>query len=203
MTEVIDSRAKNRWTKSDISYHNYQSYIKNKSDIYNLTIIDLFYISNFKGGNASIHEDEIKVNKKLNFYSNILKEIDNSFRVKELKDLTEAECNKLIIMLEKACGLTNNNTLTKIDGFGPSYLSALLNAYFPNLIPILDRRMLINLKLVKKQNVRSGQIVNIEDFYASLIKKFAELSKKSPNESFRDIDRNYFSRKLDIESLEL
>ena len=56
-------------------------------------------------------------------------------------------------MIKRACDLTKMKTSTKIDGIGVSYLSALLNAYFPNLIPILDRRMLINLKLVKRADL--------------------------------------------------
>ena len=119
-----------------------------------------------------------------------------------MEDLSEEECNDLIELVTDASELCKNKTSTKIDGFGHSYLSAVFNAYFPDLIPILDRRVLINLRLVRKTNVRSGQILKIEDFYTPLIKKFAELSKKDKNKSFRDIDKKYFSMKLDIESLE-
>lgn len=197
-----DKSASTRWEKSNISYINYLEYIESKTNRFNLTIVDLLYISNFKGGNASIHEKSSIVNKKLELYSEKLLKINDRFNNRKLEDLSEEECNDLTELVRDASELCENKTSTKIDGFGPSYLSAIMNAYFPNLIPILDRRVLINLKLVRKTNLRSGQILKIEDFYAPLIKKFAELSKKNTNESFRDIDRKYFSMKLDIESLE-
>ena len=44
-----DKRATTQWDKSSISYKNYQSYIANKPQKFELTLIDLLYISNFKG----------------------------------------------------------------------------------------------------------------------------------------------------------
>ena len=199
---VNDKSAVSRWDKSNISYKNYKEYLSNKPERFVLSLIDLLFISNFKGGNASIHEDVFVVNEKLISYSEKLKNIDNRFGDRKLNEMTGKENDELIDLVMEICALTNNKASTKIDGFGPSYLSALLNAYFPDLIPILDRRVLINLKLVRKTNVRSGQILKIEDFYAPLIKKFAELSKQNKNRSFRDIDRKYFSMRLDVENLE-
>lgn len=83
-------------------------------------------------------------------------------------------------------------------------MSALLNAYFPNLIPILDRRVLINMKLVSKDDLvkSSKQIKKIEDFYPRLVRSFAELLKANNGKTIRDIDREYFIRELDYDSLE-
>jgi hypothetical protein len=45
----INKKAKTQWLKSAISYDNYNKFIKNKLDKFELTYIDLLYISNFKG----------------------------------------------------------------------------------------------------------------------------------------------------------
>ena len=97
-------------------------------------------------------------------------------------------------MVDEIVRLTDKeSTRTKIDGFSSSYLSALLNAHFPDLIPILDRRLLINLVLVTKSDEDSqGQIKNIKSFYGSLIKRFAEIVKES-GKGIREVDREYFS----------
>jgi hypothetical protein len=184
----------NRWDKSEISYQNYQEYIRNKSDYFSLTFIDLLYISNFKGGNATINEKETVINQKLIQYSIGLKEIDKSFHGKKLSDLKLSEIDYLISLVNNIVSLTDKESFhSRIDGFSSSYLSALLNAYFPNLIPILDRRLLINLKLVGDSDKDSqGQIKNIKRFYGSLIKNFSEIVKES-GKSVREVDREYFS----------
>jgi len=83
-----------------------------------------------------------------------------------------------VISITTICNLTHKTTFTKIDGFSVSYLSALLSSYFPTLIPILDRRVLINLSLVKTADIDNyGQIKNIQRFYGPLVKKFVELCK--------------------------
>lgn len=53
-----------RWYKLGISLNNYKNYISRKTTT-NLTLIDLLYISNFKGGNAAIHEEEYALNVRL------------------------------------------------------------------------------------------------------------------------------------------
>ena len=85
--------------------------------------------------------------------------------------------------------------VSNFKGIGASYLSALLNAYFPSLIPILDRRMLINLRLVKKNDLyENKQIKNIENFYGKLVERSAELLNEGKGNTLRDIDREYFIR---------
>ena len=59
-----DKRAIALWTNAARSLKNYQQYIDRKRTKYELTLIDLLYISNFKGGNASIHEEEGIVNTR-------------------------------------------------------------------------------------------------------------------------------------------
>jgi len=196
MTVILDNRASKQWDKACISYNNYQEYLKAKSDRFELTLIDLLYISNFKGGNATINENEAEINKKLGKYSDILKLINHSFALRSISSLLDDECENLLFLIEAAFDLVRTNSIYKIDGFSFSYISALLNAYFPNLVPILDRRLLINLKLVNSSNVDSqGQIKNIPFFYKNLFYKTRELMRGNSC-SLRELDRIIFIQKI-------
>ena len=42
-----DKRALTQWNKSEISYKNYSEFIEGKSNKFELSIIDLFYIKNY------------------------------------------------------------------------------------------------------------------------------------------------------------
>ena len=193
---MIDKKAKTKWEKSEISFSNYQSYIKQKTNKFYLTLIDLLYISNFKGGNATINESEKLINKKLKSYSKILQEIDNKFSSKSLCSINSVELKELNILIENICYLTNKDSKVRIDGFSVSYLSALLNAYFTNLIPILDRRILINMNIVSDNDITTqGQIKNIFNFYEILIHRIRELSVNN-KKSIRDLDKEYFIKKI-------
>jgi hypothetical protein len=198
MKSNIDPRAKTIWDKSDTGYKNYQVYITGKTNRFELTLIDLLYISNFKGGYAIIGEKEQEVNVKLRVYSEKLREINRTFDSKKLSQLTDAEIKKLVEDVESVVVLTHKKNSTKIDGFGPSYLSALLSSFFPELIPILDRRILLNLKLADKNDLNSqGQVKSIEKFYGRLIQKIAKIVKKSTSKTIRDIDREEFIKKIE------
>lgn len=200
MTQNIDRKAHTQWNKSEISFQNYQNYIHYKKDIYTLSFIDLLYISNFKWGNATINEPEEIINSKLSSYWKILEEINKEFNWKILWQLHEEEITLLISKISSICDLTHKDRDTKIDGFSVSYLSALLNAYFPNLIPILDRRVLINLNLVGSKNIdKNGQIKNIFNFYAPLIKTFAKLSQNNKL-TIRELDKKIFIQQLKIKA---
>jgi len=89
MTEQTDKKALTQWTKSSISYNNYQDYIGKKSERFKLSLIDLLYISNFKGGNATINETERLIEEKLNSYSEFLVVINKKFNSKGLQELME------------------------------------------------------------------------------------------------------------------
>ena len=72
----------------------------------------------------------------------------------------------------------------------------LLHAYFPELIPILDRRNIINLDIPKKEDVNNeGQIKNIDKFIRPVVEKFAELCKLR-NQSIREVDKYLCAQKL-------
>jgi len=196
MTKIIDKRASTQWKKSSISYQNYQNYISNKNNKFELTFIDLLYVSNFKGGNATINEPEREINLKLKSYSKLFLTIEYEFQNLKLSNLSIKQINHLNTLVNEVCDLTLRKSEYKIDGFSVSYLSALLNAYFPLLIPILDRRILINIELVtEKDRDKQDQIKDIQRFFSPLIKKMAEISKEF-QKSIREIDRELFVLKI-------
>ena len=194
-----DSKADKNWKKSNVALDNYNNYINGKIELekkFDLTLIDLLYISNFKGGNATINEEENFINAKLKAYSNVFINIHETFGNKNLSTLKESEVHNLLRLIVEVIDLSKKRE-TGIDGFKSSYLSALLHSYFPNLIPILDRRLLINLGLVEKieQLNNQKQVKHIEDYYPDLIKtvqkKSIELEK-----SVRELDEIYFKQEL-------
>jgi len=81
------------------------------------------------------------------------------------------------------------------SGFKCSYASALLHFYFPNLVPILDRRVLNGIGIKVKRN-KQGQVVNIERYYSALIDLFHSYLKYNPNKSLRDYDKENFVKPL-------
>jgi hypothetical protein len=169
MYKQTDKKTVSRWEKADISYQNYQSYIERKENKYDLELIDLLYISNFKGGNATIAEPEKIIKEKLTKYTAILNKIQANFGKRTLADLDARQVQKLSDFVLEAFGLSLKKE-TKIDGFGVSFLSALFNAHFPELIPIIDRRVLLNLNLVKKSDItKQKQIKNIGNYYEAYI----------------------------------
>ncbi len=134
MDKSLPKRPLTLWTKSEISLGNYQNYLKRKADRFELTIVDLLYISNFKGGNATINEKEEELNSKLKSYSDIFVQIDNAFKNQTLAQLTDTEFENLIDKIKVIIQLFQTKG-TAIDGFKSSFLSALLHSYFPDLIP--------------------------------------------------------------------
>lgn len=196
----IDKRVQTLWNKSNLSFENHSNYINEKKNKYELNFVDLLYVSNFKGGNATINEREDVINNKLKQYSLVFQKIYTTFKNMKLKELDEKQVEVLCVFLNDLSALINKNSNFKIDGFSISYLSALLSVYFPDLLPILDRRILINLNLVdpdpiKKQVEKSGQVKNIEEYYFPLICKMKEMSQQQ-NISIREIDKIFFSFKI-------
>ena len=114
-----------------------------------------------------------------------------------LNDLLEEGLDRLIVFVLEICELTDKTKSSNIDGFSVSYLSALLNTYFPKIIPILDRRVLINMGLVTNADItKQGQIKNIIKFYKPLIKAI-HLESINTDENIREIDRRFFIIKID------
>ena len=179
-----------------MSYKKYQNYLNRKSEKFSLSFIDLLFISNFKGGNSTINEAEEIINDKLSVYSQHIKTLDSIINNRGLGSISRNDLDLIIEKVKSICGLTHIDTDTKIDGFSVSYLSALLNAYFIETIPILDRRVLINLKLVSENDLDSQkQIKNIERFYENLIIEMWKLTKQN-KKTIREIDKEIFIKKI-------
>lgn len=194
----IDQKALTRWNSANLSFENYLKYIdkKSKTDRLGLTLIDLLYISNFKGGNSSIHEDEDGVNLKLEKYSELLKKIDQQFNSKSLVDLSENELNTLIQLVKNMFELTGSSE-TKIYGFSISFLSALICAHFPNLVPIIDRRVLNGFGMKNLKLNSSQQVTNMKDLYSELIRGIQTLLKEvNGRKSLRELDYELFIKSM-------
>jgi hypothetical protein len=191
MQEQIDKGAEKRWIKADNSFQNYYDYLGKKANKFELTFIDLLYIANFKGGNATIRGSEKTINDKLRSYSKKIIDIEYKFNSDKLAALNKRKLNKLVKLISKLLELTHKDKISKIDGFSVSYLSALLNAYFPELIPIIDRRVLYNLNILRKKKIS----IDYEKYYARLLRKVAAISQQK-NKTIREIDKEYFIKKL-------
>lgn len=194
----IDQKALTRWNSANLSFENYLKYIdkKSKTDRLGLTLIDLLYISNFKGGNSSIHEDEDGVNLKLEKYSELLKKIDQQFNSKSLVDLSENDLNTLIQLVKNMFELTGSSE-TKIYGFSISFLSALICAHFPNLVPIIDRRVLNGFGMKNLKLNSSQQVTNMKDLYSELIRGIQTLLKEvNGRKSLRELDYELFIKSM-------
>lgn len=188
------SRSSTQWKKKDVSYQNYIHYIKKKPKRFELTLIDLLYLRNFKGVNASIHEKENLVNAKLKKYSENLRIIHKEFGDRQLRGLSKEELRLLKSKAQSFICLTLHNSMA-IDGFKTSYASALLHFHFPNLIPILDRRVLAGVGIDAKKDTQ-GQVINIENYYPALIDKFYIHLKANPTKSLRDYDKENFTKRI-------
>ena len=190
----MDKRAVQKWRKSEISYVNYANFILTKKNKFKLTFIDLLYVSNFKGGYATINEPEEIILEKLNPYGELFSEINTKFGYKRLHELKDNEITELLNFADKLVKLADIQSANKIDGFSGSFLTTLLHFYFPNLYPILDRRVLNGLKLITIQDLNTqGQVKSLKDFYPKLIKEFRE---KTEYKTIRELDKELFITKF-------
>jgi hypothetical protein len=178
----------------DVAMTLFQSYIKSKPDRFALSIVDLLHVSNFKGGNASITEHEPGLSTKLESYEAHLRNIDSIVCGRKL--------GKLGDKLEKVkeCGvnflhLTSKEAKTRIRGFGPSYASALLYAFFPDVMPVLDRRILNGAGIPARLDLQ-GQVKEISSYYARLIDAFHKVLSQNEALSLRELDKRWFCMDL-------
>jgi hypothetical protein len=157
-----------RWNKSRIAYKYYQNYLEEKKDKFAISIVDLLFIKNFKGGNSTINEEN-NLDEKLSFHSEQLSKIGRIFQKKQLKSLLSNELDELKGITEKLFDSVEKEQ--SIDGFKTSICSALYNSFFPNLLPIIDRRVLIGTKIVDENNpseYKYNQVIDIQRFYKEL-----------------------------------
>lgn len=179
------------WEKKNKIYKDYIQYIENKDDRFDLTYIDLLYIRNFKGGAASIHEKEIDANNKLKAYSKILKKIEDEFNRKgNIKKLNENQMDSLKEKMKALLNATKENR-TKIDGFKASRASALLHFYFPDLLPIMDKNVLVGIGEYTEKDGKKKVDYTTEN-YSKVIDHFHHHLKGNDDKSLREYDKEFF-----------
>ena len=194
--QITDTRAANRWKKLRHAYEYTTAHIASKKgNIYAINRIDLVLISNFKGGNASIAEPMNQIDVKLIEYSAELSSIGKEFNKGKLQELEESELSKLCNFASRFLNLTLTER-TRIDGFGPSYASALLNIYFPDLLPILDRRVLLAAGSPSIKLNSQKQVYNIEKHYPWLINYFHDQLIENNKLTMSQMDYEKFSKKI-------
>ena len=195
---MTDQSAANRWEKARVSYGYLRQFIASKSVPSDLSVLDVLLVSNFKGGNASIAEPTISLNKKLVQYSLALAGLRERYGELELINVPESDLDELVLDGEAFLQITLQEE-TRISGFGPSYASALLNAHLPNVFPILDRRCLSGAGIKGVEVNSQGQVKRIERYYGSLVRFFWSFLKLHPERSIENIDKELFSKRLSIE----
>jgi len=192
-----DTKATNRWHKARCAYAYASARIAERRPTHRFTLdhIDLVLVSNFKGGNASIAEPLETLGDKLKAYSAFLLRIAGGFKEKELRELSNTQLRELCAEANGFLRLTSSKE-TKIDGFGSSYASALLNICFPELLPILDRRALLAAGAPDVQLDSQGQVRNIEQHYPWLIQECHRHLRRNPKLTMSQLDFELFSTAL-------
>ena len=183
-----------RWELLNIAMLHFQQYINSKEDRFAVSIVDLLHVSNFKGGNASITEPPGTLGAKISTYETKLRAINDVFAGKSLRDLDCQETMELIAMCDEVSSLAAKKE-SKIRGFGPSYSSALLFACFPDLIPVLDRRILNGANIEVAYNSQK-QVKKIEKHFGELIIVCQLELINRPRLSLRELDKEYFVKEL-------
>lgn len=183
-----------RWDMLNEAMTHFRQYISQKPLKTALSMVDLLHVSNFKGGNASITEPIGNLEGKLVLYEGFLNSIEQAFNQKDIGLLDQQGVNRLIELCDGFLALTKSKR-SNIRGFGPSYASALLAAHFPDLIPILDRRVLNGAGIHTKLN-SVKQVKNIEQYYGELILACWTKLGTQAGKSLRELDKEWFVKAL-------
>jgi len=181
-----------QWENLNVVFDNFRTYIARKEDQNALSLIDLLYVSNFKGGNASIIDSESSVNARLRKYSAYLRRIRNEFGHKKLGELGQSEKDEFKRMAVAFIRLPLDDE-TKIRGFRASYASALLCTHFPDLAPVLDRNVLAGAGIEHKTN-NQGQVADIQKHYGDLIDYFYRRLSAGSGLTLRHLDKVLFTQ---------
>lgn len=192
----IDPRAISKWRRANNAYQHYLQYMAEKPDRLALTFTDLLYVKNFKGGNSVIEEPTATAGTKLAHYEQAIR----SFNAVPGAQLTLAQLDdgQYELAREKMVAFAGLpiKLEAKIKGFSVSFASALLHFYYPNLVPILDRRAL-NGSLISGLSINGqGQVTNLLDLYPALIDYFRGRLREDPLLTLRALDRQLFEVKL-------
>jgi hypothetical protein len=180
-------RADTNWENANKAFILFQDYLHGKTDRFDLAVTDLMYISNFKGGNASVSGTTPEIVEKLESYSAILRRINEAFGDRSLCDLSPTEVESLIVL---CLGSFTTLDANRIKGFSHSYWSAMLCAFFPSLLPILDRWIVANLDITHEKDSQ-GQVKNLQQHNPEVIRRFYKLTI-SEGLSIRELDKRLF-----------
>ncbi len=195
----VDQRAVSNWERATIAYDHYVQYIDGKGDRFRLSLIDLLYIKNFKGGSAVIAEPVSGLTAKLASYESALRAAHKEAAFyRPLGKIDDGEYQDIRRKIVEFVGLADLSTKpdTHIKGFGVSFCSALLHFFFPSSVPILDRRVVNGARIPGARIDTEGQITNLLDLYPSLIDHFRECLRTDSSLSVRSLDRFLFIRKI-------
>ena len=196
----IDKKAEKQWDRSQNAYDHYIRFIAGKSDRYTLTFADLVFVKNFKGGSAIIAESVTGLAAKLGYYEKAsrLYAADPAFCC-TLSTILDQDYVRVRDLMVSFADLPNKPA-SDINGFGCSFASALLHFYFPDVVPILDRRALngsgIDLKSLPVDNFNNVQ--NLLAHYPDLIDAFRSQLQSQSGLALRQLDRNFFVRQLQM-----
>jgi hypothetical protein len=190
------TRAENTWARAEHAYQHYFKYISEKPDRFALSFTDLVYVKNFKGGSAVIAEPLLTLDSKLKRYERALRKAGASpvFRLSlhDCDDKEYARARKRMIAFAKLPLFP----VADINGFGVSFASTLFHFYFPNLVPILDRRALNGAAIEGIKVNGSDQVKNLLELYPLLIDYFRDRLRNEPNLTLRTLDRSLFVQEL-------
>jgi hypothetical protein len=192
----IDSRAVATWNRAENAYQHYAGYVASKSSRHTLTVTDLIYVKNFKGGSTTIGEPVASATDKLAALSRALLDAassgDLNTQLSKMDDALLVRAKRRIIDFVKLATQDGQ----RISGLGPSLSSALLHFYFPASVPILDRRVLNGARIPGIQVSSQGQVSNAMTLYPALIDYFALRLREDASLTVRSLDRLLFVKKL-------
>jgi hypothetical protein len=181
-----------RWDKLNFAFEYLLQFISLKpaEARYEINSVELALVSNFKGGNNSVAEPLLNLGDKLPQYNRQLSGLAKLIAGRDLRQIQTID--RLGAEASEFLGLTAHAN-TKIAGFGPSYASALLAAYFPQTLPIVDRQVLRGAEIDHDVD-GSGQVVSIANYYPMLLRRFRDELEGRPRVSVRELDREWFIR---------
>ncbi|WP_407120126.1 hypothetical protein [Bradyrhizobium sp. STM 3561] len=168
-----------RWDKLNFAFEYLLHFISLKSaeERYEINSVELALVSNFKGGNNSVVEPLQSLGDKLPRYSRQLSRLAKLIAGRDLRQI------QTIDSLGAEAGefpALSGHTNSKIAGFGPSYASALLAAYFPQTLPIVDRQVLRGADIDHDVD-ENGQVVSIANYYPMLLRRFRDELEVRPH----------------------
>lgn len=189
-------KARSAWDRAAHAYGHYVDYIATKPDKCALSVTDLVYVKNFKGGSSIIAEPAATVSAKLNKYERVLRDAAASPEFSSsLRDLDEGLYARARTRMVAFVGMAQRVD-ARINGFGVSLSSALLHFYFPTLVPILDRRVVNGANIQGLKVDAQDQVINLLDLYPSLIDYFRARLRATTKLTLRSLDRRLFSQEL-------